>query len=287
MNDRGKGKLFIEHEFINNEKILVVRYNSHNIYLIGSSHTNSRYIFVVKQAIERINPEVIGVELCKTRVGYKHIVSTSTELITEFDFDSLPVHKREPAIGEKLRLLYAYGAIMYSESKKFRVRLQKYRNLRRYKLENPARAGNILIGAELYVPFKNYMWRSDLFGTNYLTNTISDYKILLLDRPVEDTYRLMAEALTDEEKILVKRYKRDFSVYFLSNNFEKETLMSKLWVQNPTLKEIFIDQRDKYMANTIFKAVTQDKVKKLLCVIGKSHISGILNELKIKFQKFQ
>lgn len=277
-------KLLIYYEVVGHERVLVVRYKSHNVYLIGSSHTDYRYVLIVKHVIKSINPEVVGIELCKTRIGYKHTVSTHSELFTEFDFEDIPENKKESAIGEKLRLLYAYGAIQYSESKRFRIRLQKYKQMRKFKLVNPIRAGNITIGAELYVPFKNLIWRSDLMGSNYLTNTFTQYKILLLDRPVEDTYRLMAEALTDKEKTLVKLYKRDFSSHFLSNSHEKESIMAWLWRRNPRLRDVFIDQRDEHMAQAIFTAITKDNVSKLVCVVGRSHIDGMLKHLKIKFR---
>lgn len=278
-------KLTIGFSLFEDEKILFLRYNSHVIYIIGSTHTDAKYAMLAEQVVEYVQPDIVGVELCRTRIGYKNYLSTikSDTKHDEFNFESIPQHKRQVAIGEKLRLLYAYGAIQYEESKAFRQKLRSYRMLRSFRLDKIVRMDNITIGAELYVPFGNYAWHSAYrLGPKYLLNFNVKYKILLLDRPIADTYRNIAKVLSEKEKILVRIYKRHFPKYFSNGH---GALMQNIWSENESLRNIFINKRDEHMASMIYDAVAVHRFDKLVCIVGKAHTAGIVKHLQEKFDK--
>lgn len=271
---------------INKKKILgelvtVVQYNSSIVHILGTNHLDPRYVTIVRELIEYVKPQVVGVELCRTRVGHRNMIAAQRrEKPSEFNFKKIPKNLVPTAVGEKLRLMYAYGSVRYEESKEFRLNLLKYRRMKTYKLQKPSEAGRYSIGAELLVPFNNQVWHADHLESNYLSNSKTNYKILLLDRPVEETFAAIAQVLTPSQKALIKYYKEYFEDEFLTcENFEK-TIMHRLWRRNRKLHVIFLQHRDLHMAKIIVNALTRNNIQNLVCIVGKSHLSGLLEALK-------
>lgn len=275
-----KGLLSISNIKIEGEPITVLQYNTSTIHLLGTSHLNPRYVVIVRELINIVDPQVVGVELCRTRVGHRNAIKSRSKTTSEFNFEKIPKEMMIPAVGEKLRLMYVYGSVLYEESKEFRLNLLNYRRMKTYKLQKPTAAGRYAIGAELLAPFRNLIWHADHLESKYLSNSITDYKILLLDRPVEETFSAMAQALTPSQKELVKYYKEYFEDEFLSSDSYKRSIMHRLWMTNPKLHVIFLKHRDQHMAKIIVKAITEDKIKRLVCIVGKSHLQGLLTFLK-------
>lgn len=272
-----KELLSVSNYMIEGEPVTLLQYNTSTVHVLGTSHLNPRYVVIVRELIQSVNPQVVGVELCRTRLGHRNVMKPrKLKPSSEFNFEKIPENLLVPAVGEKLRLMYVYGSVLYEESKEFRVNLLHYRRMKTYKLRKPTKAGVYTIGAELLTPFKNLVWHADNLESKYLSNTITRYKILLLDRPVEDTFSAMANVLTANQKELIKYYKAFFETEFLSVDRYKRTLMHRLWLSNPTLRLIFVNHRDEYMARTIVRAIKHDKKNTLVCIVGKSHLPGLM-----------
>ena len=276
-----KGLLSVNKYKIEDEPVIVLQYKTSTVHILGTSHLNPRYVVIVRELIQSVNPQVVGVELCRTRLGHKNGMRSrkSIKPSSEFSFEKIPPELLVSAVGEKLRLMYVYGSVLYEESKEFRLSLLHYKRMKTYKLRKPTQAGVYSIGAELLTPFKNLVWHADNLESKYLSNSITKYKILLLDRPVEETFAAMANVLTPNQKELIKYYKAYFETEFLSVSNYKKTLMHRLWFSNPNLRLIFVRNRDEYMARTIVRAIKNDKKDNLVCIVGKTHIPGLIQFL--------
>ncbi|KAK7603924.1 hypothetical protein V9T40_004197 [Parthenolecanium corni] len=285
----GRPRFSFKSMTVDGEKIFIVRHQASQIYILGTNHVDRRYVLMVRKLLNGLKPDAVGVELCRTRTGYKHLMTGDehpSSLQSEFQFRLIPAQWRRLAIGEKLGLLYAYGAIRYAESKSFRVELLRYRQMRTYKLRPPTQVDDLVIGAELLAPFRNFMWRSDGADSKYLSNSCTHYKILLLDRPVQQTYALLAEALTDQQKQLILNYKENFEREFIScKEQNKEPIIATLMLNRQSkLYEIFVDQRDEHMAETMFAALVKDGIRKVFCIVGRTHVNGVLVKLNQLFK---
>jgi len=191
--------LSVSNYTIEGEPITLIQYNTSTVHVLGTSHVNPRFVVIARELIQSVNPQVVGVELCRTRLGHRNSMKSiklTKKPSGEFSFGKIPEKLMVPAIGEKLRFMYVYGSVLYEESKQFRLNFLHYKRMKTYKLRKPTKAGLYSIGAELLTPFRNLIWHADNLESKYLSNSITGYKILLLDRPIEDTFSAMAQALT-------------------------------------------------------------------------------------------
>ncbi len=289
-------------QFLNiaGEKVSILHHQTNSVYILGTNHTDGGFVPIVLSLLERVDPQVVGVELCRVRLGYKNVLANpighlDTAKASFYGFDTIPKANLKWAISEKILLLYLYGAVRYSESKNFRVTLRRYREMRTYKLgqNNATRVGNTKIGAELLAPFADLVWRRDSPDSNYLTNSMMAYKILLVDRPVEQTYEEISEILEDGDKERIKAYEEDLVDIFSTDSKmcrarfagRPPSFVTTLWSRKPILKYVFMEKRNGYMAAAIFDALAKLKNGKLVCIVGKSHVEGIIRNLGRKFRR--
>ncbi len=213
------------------------------IILVGTAHISEKSIELVKKTIEEENPEAIGVELDVQRF---HQLKSGEQY-------------RETNISEIIKTGKAYLFLI---------------NLL---LSNLQRRIGVQLGVK---PGSEMLTATDLAEEKGI-------KIYLLDRDVKITLKRAFKLMPFFEKI--KLFSSIFFGFF-SNQAEELTpekieelknqdvmtkLMQELSETAPTIKQVLVDERDKFIAEKI----NQIQAKKIVAVVGAGHLQGIKNYL--------
>lgn len=279
---------------VENEPVLILRHNKGFVYLIGTHHNEEHYATAVAHLIAQIRPHTVAVELCRTNLQRYNANSAATLSLTTSAvyqppkstyMEFVPPRLKHKAIGEELLLGLVSEALKYEKYcvRRNHAKQSVLRNdsIVRFRVKPKVFHSKIKIGREMTVPFGELTWSMDKRRPLYLLNSLSPYKIMLADRPVEETFCRIAAALSDEERKMIQIYQSNFLRLFVSFS-GKRTLMLNLLDKNIALKNAVLHDRDMYMARALIKAVVDVKPKsagikaRVVAIVGKSHVAGIM-----------
>ena len=207
-----------------------------NSRLLGTAHISTKSVEAVKQQIEDYKPDVVAVELCKSRYD---------SLITGRRLDKEGLLK---VIKEGKAPLVLLQSLLAAEQRKLGLDEGQQPGAELLEAVNLAEALGLqveLIDRDIQVTLRR-AWRKMKFREKF--------KILFSMLGEEDD-----EVEVDLDEILESRD-------ILTD------LMNELKEFSPGAGEVLIDERDEYLAQNILNI---DSNKKILAVVGAGHLSGI------------
>ena len=218
-----------------------------NIILVGTAHISKDSVDEVKQAIEKYNPDIVAVELCKRRY----------EVIAEKDkWENTPV-------TQLLKSNNAYLVLAQTFLSSIQRRLGK-----EYGVEpgsemiaaiNEAKSHNLdiaLVDRDISVTLKR-AWRKMGFREKF--RLFWEFMKAMVGYEEEDLEDLDLKELMKEDVI--------------------SALMKEFSDIAPSASNVLINERDKYIAK---KINDESKKGKVVAVVGAGHINGIKNYLDKK-----
>ncbi len=224
------------------EKIFL---NGKKIILIGTAHISEQSINAVREAIEKEKPNVIGVELCKSRFAQLKMGRRWSETnISEI-------------IKTKKTYLFLVNLLLSNIQRRFGQKLGIKPGAEMLEAYNIAKEKNIpivLLDRDVQITLRRAFSLMSFFE-----------KIKIFFSIISGFFR-EEEELTPE---LVERLKQKDMMTELMNELSKTA---------PTIKKVLVDERDMYISQKISSA----KGKKILAVVGAGHIEGIKNYLNKK-----
>jgi pheromone shutdown-related protein TraB len=217
-------------------------FNECDIYLIGTAHVSEESVRKVEEAIIDINPDVVAVELDRER--FLAIMGNNDNM------DNIDI-KRVIKEG-KIGIFLLHTILSYFQKK---------------------------IGEELGVKPGSEMKKAIEIAIHY------QKPISLIDRQINITLTRLLNKMTLKEKI-------DFFLSLFEDNGEIEIdnksinemvnnadeLVLLLKDISPTIYEVLVDERDRYMAKNLYELSKGNE--KIVAVVGAGHIGGIINYLK-------
>ena len=206
------------------------------VTLVGTAHVSKESKDEVRSSIEEIQPDFVGVELDESR--YESLSEDS-------GWKDLNIVE---AIREGKGFLLFMNLILSIYQR--RIGLQE----------------DVKPGEELLEAVKTAEENSIEYG--------------LIDRDINETFRIAMEKLSIWEKV-----KLISSMFIADDEMEIEdlkednmlnTIIQALEDEFPTLKETFLDERNRFMAQKILDADFENAV----IVVGAAHVEGLSEELK-------
>lgn len=220
----------------------VLELNGRKITLIGTAHVSAESIAEVDQAIRNLNPDCVAVELDEKRAD---------SIQNEQSFSQLDIVK---VIKEQKVFLVLANLVLASFQK-------------RMGSNTGVKPGDEMLAAiktaqELNIP------------------------TALVDRPIQTTLRrawgknsffgkmslfasLVASAFSKEEVSAEE-------IEALKQKNEMDSMMNSLAEEMPVIKEVLIDERDKYLASKIWDANGSN----IVAVLGAGHLNGVCAHLE-------
>ncbi len=220
---------------------------NNNIILVGTAHISKESVDEVKQVIEKYNPDIVAVELCKRRY----------EVIVEKDkWENTPV-------TQLLKSNNAYIVLAQTFLSSIQRKLGK-----EYGVEpgsemvaaiDEAKKHNLdiaLVDRDISVTLKR-AWRK--MGLREKFRLFWEFMKAMVGYDEEDLEDLDLKELMKEDVI--------------------SALMKEFSEIAPSASNVLINERDKYIAKKIYD---ESKKGKVVAVVGAGHINGIKNYLENK-----
>ena len=207
------------------------------VILIGTAHVSKESAQQVRQLIQEENPDTVCVELCQSR--YQSI--RQKERWQETDIVKI--------IKEKKSFLLLSNLLLAS----FQKRIAKKLNIKPGQEMITAIETAEEMDAEVYLADRDI--RTTLSRTWRAMGLWSKIKLL---------FQLML-SLGEVEEI------KEEDIEKMKNEDVLETLLAEVGKSLPVLKDILIDERDRYLAQKIRTAPG----KKIVAVVGAGHVPGI------------
>ena len=207
-----------------------------NLRLLGTAHISTKSVEAVKQQIEDYKPDVVAVELCKSRYD---------SLITGRRLDKEGLLK---VIKEGKAPLVLLQSLLAAEQRKLGLDEGQQPGAELLEAVNLAETLGLqveLIDRDIQVTLRR-AWRKMKFREKF--------KIL---------FSMLGE---DDDDVEV-----DLDEILESRDILTD-LMNELKEFSPGAGEVLIDERDEYLAQNILNI---DSNKKILAVVGAGHLSGI------------
>lgn len=289
--------LTINTVLVSRENVHVLQHPKVEIYLLGTNHLSRLSAVAARSLIQHVDPHVVATELCLRRLKMANTYDPQKTDIMSFREQyqllvHIPKHRRRRAAIELQRVRLIYQAIEYakrirsedaagnggidiSTDDSFVHRDCVSKNSRCYKV-SPVEVEDTVIGADVFAPFGNLTWQLESMGAmKVLSNLQTKYKILLIDKPIEETYLKIASALSDEEMAIVQQYIRNFIELFESN---RTGIMTQMWRANTKIAQAEMDERNRYMAFALLRAsrLRTKKPVRVVAIVGRRHVAGIV-----------
>ena len=221
---------------------MVVEINN-NLRLLGTAHISTKSVEAVKQQIAEFNPEVVAVELCKSR--YDSLVSGR-----RLDKEGLL-----KVIKEGKAPLVLLQSLLAAEQRKLG-------------LDEGQQPGAELLEAVSIA--QSLGLQVELIDRDIQTTLRRAWRKMKF----RERFKIIFSMLGDDEDDL------DVDLdEILENRDILSDLMNELKDFSPGAGEVLIDERDAYLAQ---KILAIDSDKRTLAVVGAGHLSGIENHLSIK-----
>lgn len=215
------------------------------IYLLGTAHILEKSKEEVEKYINELDPDTVCVELCEARYN---------SLKDENRWQNLDIVK---VIKEGKAFLLLANMILSSFQKRIGKNLKTKPGLEMMeaiKLAEEKSKRIVLVDRDVNLTLKRA----------WMLSSFSD-KMKILE--------VLLESIFSNEKIEKEEIEN-----LLENGDLISSMMEELSTKLPKVKEVLIDERDYYIANKIFNA----EGEKILAVVGKGHINGIVRFLEKK-----
>ncbi|MBN2014685.1 MAG: TraB/GumN family protein [Candidatus Altiarchaeota archaeon] len=218
-------------------EVIKLGVDGREIFLIGTAHVSKESVDLVKKVIEEEDPDVVAVELDEQRYE---------SLMNKKKWDETEIHK---VIKEKKTHLFLLQLLLTNFQRKIGDELGIKPGSEMLKAAETAREKNI--------------------------------RIALVDRDIRITLKRAFNRMGLKEK---------FSIFYslFSGVFEREEItedlldrlkdkdvmtemMQELAKEIPSIKEVLLDERDKYIAQKIREL----EGRKIVAVVGAGHVGGI------------
>ncbi|XKL68689.1 hypothetical protein PGB90_006458 [Kerria lacca] len=274
--------------YVKDERVLILHHKHGTVHLLGTNHNRENSAAAVEELIRMVKPHVVAVELCRTNL--ERYSETKNRLPDEdnntpkclHDMEMIPARLKNKAIGEELLLALIIESIKFKErtrDKPLTELILRDPKKCKFKLK-PKMLYDVVIGKEMTVPFGNQTWYLQSPNSLYLINKNKKYKIMLADKPVEETFSSIASSLSKQDKDIIEVYQSHFLRLFVSFSTSKSIIMSMMET-NAKLYKAILTERDKYLANSVKKAIEETKIKKneivrIVGIVGKCHVPGII-----------
>ncbi len=212
------------------------------ITLVGTAHISKESISDVRETIESLNPDVICVEIDKSR--YQTLKEGTS-------WKNLNVIK---ILREKKGFLLLANLVLSSFQKRMGLDLGVKPGDEMLEAIRVAEEKNIpfeLCDREVQVTLRRAWMKSNFWAKNKLIAAM-----------LSSTFT--KEKLSEEE---IEKLKESNAL---------QNMMEELAEYLPSVKEVLIDERDQYLAANIYRA----EGKNVVAVVGAGHINGIISYLK-------
>jgi len=215
-----------------------IKFGEKEIILVGTAHISKKSVELVKETIEKENPDTIAVELCQQR--YNQLKQ-----------------------GKKWREMDIIKLIQTGQSYLFLTNLLLSNIQKKMGLKLGIKPGSEMIEAtkiaeEKQIPISLVDRNVTITLKRALNKTGTIEKIKLILSIILSFFH-EAEELTPEK------------IEELKNEDIMTKLMQELSKIAPTIKKVLVDERDIYIANKI----KQTPGKKIVAVVGAGHLKGI------------
>lgn len=282
---------------VKNEKVTILHHTKGAVYLLGTHHNRENSAVAVNHLIRIVRPHIVAVELCRTNLErYNELddgqsqqqVQPPPPVQEEFVPKSsylniIPLRLKDKAIGEELLLGLVSESLKYDRFCAYRNRMKRFAlknpQTRRFRVR-PKVFHDVVIGREMTAPFGNLTWTLPKANSKYLVNRAFKYRIMLADKPVEDTFCSVASALSAEERNIIHIYQTNFLKLFVASSTTK-TIMMNMIEKNGRLFDAIVRERDEYMARSLRQALDDAETRptekaRVIAILGKNHIPGVI-----------
>lgn len=218
-----------------------------NIILVGTAHISKDSVNEVKKVIEEFKPDIVAVELCQRRY----------EAITKKDkWENTPVTQLLKGNNSYFLLAQTFlSSIQRKLGKEYGVEpgsemIAALKVAKKYKLEVA------LVDRDISVTLKR-AWRKMGFREKF--RLIWEFLKAIVGYDEEEMEDLDLKELMDQDVI--------------------STLMEEFKEIAPSVADVLITERDKYISK---KILNESKKGKVVAVVGAGHLKGIQDHLKKK-----
>ena len=225
-------------------EIPLVEINS-NLRILGTAHISSTSVAQVREQIETYQPDVVAVELCKSR--YDSLVSGR-----RLDKEGLL-----KVIKEGKAPLVLLQSMLAAEQRKLG-------------LDEGEQPGAELLAAVELAQERNL--EVQLIDRDIQITLKRAWKKMKFREKMKILYSLLGEDEDSEEELQLDE--------ILENRDILSDLMQELKEFSPGAGEVLIDERDSYLSQ---KILSIDKEKKTLAVIGAGHLSGVETAIRSRY----
>lgn len=230
------------------EVVILSNRKGSQVYLLGTNHASPESRLAVNSLIKTVNPQIVVVELCKTRIGLNPLKTFERNR-------SFNLYLLKDAITE---LGISAGFIWYSMA---------------YMERFISRLLNVDYGGDMRAPGTSSSFQ--ITNADLLQGENKNYKIMLGDRPIEITIKRMASILTLSEKMAIWFF--NISSALLGLRCYLLNVPTVLF-RSPKFNYVLLDERDVYLTYSLQIAadITEGPVR-VIGIVGKAHVPGILS----------
>ncbi|XKL68688.1 hypothetical protein PGB90_006457 [Kerria lacca] len=255
-----------------------LKHGKGEVYFLGTAHNSLKSIVTVKEALRKIKPHVVAIDMCLSKLERYATTRRNTKF---YDLNLIPRRLWEKAINEKLTLELIREALLYNQSsKKKQEQLPVvFSSVNVFNIE-PKTFPSEEIGNEIRSIFKNQTWQVDFRDAKYLTCPQVEYKIMLAGKPIVETLDSIPNVLTEDEINIIEVYLKNFNKLFVKNS-SRMSIVSIILSRNRKLKNILVKARNKYIAKSLANALNDNrnikKPTKILVVVKNNNMNNILH----------
>ena len=209
--------------------------------LVGTAHVSSASIEEVRTVIDAEKPDTVGVEIDAGR--FKSLSEPQ-------NWQKLDIVQ---VLKDKKGFLLMANLALSTFQKRIGENLDTkpgQEMLAAYEAAQAAGAQPVFIDREVQVTLRRAWRKSSFFGKNKL--------LALLMTSVFDDEKVDADKIED-----------------LKKKNELESMMEEFAKELPTVKQVLIDERDQYLATSVYQATG----KKVVAVVGAGHVPGMVRWL--------
>jgi len=215
-----------------------IRVQGKEIILIGTAHISRQSIELVKKTIEEEKPEIVGIELCGTRLaqlrsGRKWSETNIGQIIKEgktyLFLVNLMLSNLQKQLGKKIGV--RPGAEMFAA----------------YKIAQKNGIPIALLDRDIQITMRRA------------------FALVGLKEKIKLLFSIIAGFFSEKKEVTAELIEK------LKTKDMMSELMEEFTRTAPTLKKVLVDERDAFIANSILSL----KEKKVLAVVGAGHVQGI------------